>query len=325
MEIEAVLTSLFLITNTFAAPQSLDPQYDGFELVSSSVNLLGHYDSSYLEIESRMNDCSGTTRVKCYNETAVSLCTTGGQRIIPCQGLTPKCNPVLNVCVSGRVVLRAAEFTCPAQDGYYPDLMSCRKYYFCAKGKAKEYNCDVTDVYDPKTRSCVRHLGNQCYRFQCIGKQGRFTPYPGEPNIYAICSGNQPVELFRCPDGLGMNEREQNCKPLCEKEGLIKDQTSCQKYHECTRLLTGFRVRDGECPAGSWFNPTFGQCRMLEDEKDCPEAFYPEEDNNSTTPEFPETTEMTPKTTSTTETPEEEDSEGEIDETFEATRTKQRV
>ncbi|KAK9505672.1 hypothetical protein O3M35_009668 [Rhynocoris fuscipes] len=224
-------------------------------------------------------------KLKCYNDTAVALCTPSGyKRLIRCTGATPVCHPTLNVCSTRRLVdrdiinsessLTNSMIKCPEYNAYYPDMNSCKKFYYCANGKPYKYKCATNEVYNPLTRSCaLQTLTTPCRRFSCEGNQGRYAIYPGDASVYVLCSNNRPIEMFHCPEGQAMQIRSQQCETECTREGLIPDYTSCRHYYECTARLpiavNRYKITRRTCPPNMVFSPIVQYCVPQEQYQDC--------------------------------------------------------
>uniref|UniRef100_R4FJB4 Putative chitin binding peritrophin-a domain protein n=1 Tax=Rhodnius prolixus TaxID=13249 RepID=R4FJB4_RHOPR len=256
--------------------QALDTEQQLLQLANTSSNEL---------CKDNCQTCNpnGNNKLRCHNESTIALCTSSGtEKLIRCSGLTPICHPKLNVCSSRYLInsdissvdKQEPNFSCPSHNAYYPDVESCRKFYYCANGKPYQYKCEYNEVYNPLTRACaLQSTTVPCRRFHCSGKNGRYTIYPGDPSVYALCSNNNAVEMFHCPFGQVMLETNQQCQTHCSREGLIKDYSSCSHYYECTRRLPGlfnsYKITRRSCPPNTVFDAVAAHCVPQEQYPQC--------------------------------------------------------
>lgn len=121
----------------------------------------------------------------------------------------------------------AAQFQCPAEDGFYPDNKQCDKYYDCYRGTMTEKLCPDGLVFDvaqaPKVEQC-----NYPFLVECP-----------EGSTLQIA---QPAGI-ECPRQNGYFEHE--------------DPSNCNQYYECTNGGAVLRT----CSTGLVFDEFTGTCQ----------------------------------------------------------------
>ncbi|MPC61710.1 Peritrophin-1 [Portunus trituberculatus] len=184
-------------------------------------------------------------------------------------------SPSLKVTPSLRFTgTAAAQFQCPADDGYYGDHTQCDKYYDCYRGTMTEKLCPDGLVFDhsqsPKVEQCNYPFVVECGEgtvlqpaqptgVECPRLNGYFEHEdPSNCGHYYECTGGIPV-LRTCADGLVFDEFTGTClwehsgvRSGCVKKAeVLPDGFSCPnitQIHTNGQVLDHSRhVKGGDC------------------------------------------------------------------------------
>lgn len=55
------------------------------------------------------------------------------------------------------ITMGKLKFHCPSDDGFYPDLLDCRKYYQCTSGNFTVHECGIGTGFEVQAKSCVQN------------------------------------------------------------------------------------------------------------------------------------------------------------------------
>ncbi|CAL4093561.1 unnamed protein product, partial [Meganyctiphanes norvegica] len=204
-------------------------------------------------------------------------------------------------------------FTCPKNQGYYPDPAYCDKYYDCVDGVATEKNCIDGFVFNPANPRI-----EQCdfpFAVPCGTRSQLQTPQVLDPechrangyfaheqenlcNEFYFCNAGT-VSKLTCPDGLHFSKASGNCAwpvasgrtgcltkteelgfacPVVSTERAAAhprypDPEDCKFFFVC---VNGKDPRRTGCDFGSVFNPGLEKCDSANNVPGC-EGYYKEE------------------------------------------------
>lgn len=152
------------------------------------------------------------------------------------------------------LVAPAPAITCTAV-GFFPDVVDCQKYYYCAAGaevgswNVTSYVCPLGFAYNFETNTC-EESSERCRTFTCVANQ--MVTYRPNPAYYGYCSGNTPVgmSIFKCPDTKHMiyNLNTFACEFNCEEDGYFPDVLDEARYYHCIEDNGVFTSSHGVCP-----------------------------------------------------------------------------
>lgn len=202
----------------------------------------------------------------------------GSADIVPCPTATPYCqeatstcatkaDPYFDICQEQEL---EKDLSC-TMEGYFPDPLDCRTYYFCPDPAIKPvvprktYTCPANYVYDSKTHLCKKQVfAKDCVSMVCT-KDNSFLTYPGNANYYGFCkpSVNTPI-MFKCPDGHNFNLSTFGCEFTCPGLGYFPGPT-CRQSYLCWMSGTKIVAQLESCPKGYLWSGTCqldtkGQC-----------------------------------------------------------------
>ena len=209
----------------------------------------------------------------CYNCTYAPICIPIGSKYVDygpvnCVDLnanTPYCNngecsaKASAGCPSGPP---PSQFTCTS-NGYFPDPDDCHKFYFCVKGKAKEFVCATNSVYSHQKNACVHQtVSSDCVVIKCkYTSVMEYVLYPKYPNVYGLCVRGHTTLMFKCPEEEQFDTKISECIFVCKKEGLFAVSGNPQQYRECVSVGNNkFELYERECPPDSVFDAVKGKC-----------------------------------------------------------------
>ncbi|XP_064111825.1 protein obstructor-E-like isoform X2 [Macrobrachium nipponense] len=125
------------------------------------------------------------------------------------------------------VGVASAQFTCPGDDGFYPDNRQCDKYYDCYRGSMTEKLCPDGLVFD-------------------------YTLSPGVEQC------NYPF-IVECPEGAALQPAQPAGIECPRQNGYFEheDPSNCEQYYECTGGVPVTR----SCATGLVFDEFSGTCQ----------------------------------------------------------------
>lgn len=211
-------------------------------------------------------------------------CTQGQvQRVTPCTGSTPFCDPETLTCSSNiSTCLRTRRASTNFKSAhickdntYIPDLLDCTKFSYCRRNNFYKYSCTRRTNFNPQSNSCERT--SKCISFSnttgCLGNVRAFVPYIQNETQFVFCGPNNTPRLKACPASteevkMVFDNDLQRCKAVCKAEGRFQDRNDPRRqgYFECGPSLIGTRL---VCPRGTVFWPCLGICAFAEEGEDC--------------------------------------------------------
>lgn len=214
------------------------------------------------QILSRAYTCAaGDLGLKCNSCTDAVVCN-GVIELGKAKCVSPNsyCDATTNTCtnVKPATCSSSSSFDCP-EEGFYPDPIDCRTYYYCANSTeaAEVWQCPVNYVYDALNNNCKRKWWDwDCVTIKCV-TPNTFVVHTVNANFYAYCDADLLATLFKCPKNMKFSG---GCKFVCKFEGYYPGSTDSQYYHCANNWGQGWVVTVIDCPNGYEFNEKSKNC-----------------------------------------------------------------
>ncbi|KAL7638853.1 UNVERIFIED_CONTAM: hypothetical protein RMT77_010387 [Armadillidium vulgare] len=169
------------------------------------------------------------------------------------------------------------------------DPTNCHNYYVCITDtngniipSSSPFQCPVGEYFAQPYQECrVGSCSNDCFNIcplECTSYEGERVDDPTNCSNFYICiPGNLKIKS-QCPpelpyfDGKTCSPNSlsccDSCVPYCDKYYReVRDPFSCTNYYYCLR--PGEATYLYSCPAGQYFNSSFGRCLIENPKNPC--------------------------------------------------------